>query len=95
MSLRRFSQESQKASLREFPKHGSPLVLFLLLGRFERNAVIERFERSASFDKAQDERMIEPAMVSLPNHLNGLNDLNALRYLLARGIVFLRGRFSA
>jgi hypothetical protein len=28
----------------------------------------QRFERSASFDKAQDERMIEPVMVSLPNH---------------------------
>jgi hypothetical protein len=44
MSLLRFSQESRKASLREFPKPGSPLVLFTL-GRFERNAVIERFER--------------------------------------------------
>jgi hypothetical protein len=28
----------------------------------------QRLERSVSFDKAQDERMIEPVMVSLPNH---------------------------
>jgi hypothetical protein len=43
--------------------------------RFENSRNVEvpvrnpkRFERSASFDKSQDERKIEPVMVSLPNH---------------------------
>jgi hypothetical protein len=34
----------------------------------DRSSGSKRFERSASFDQAQDERKIEPVMVSLPNH---------------------------
>ena len=51
-SLHTFAQAprfSNVSTFREVPKRGSFPLFVLLLGRFERNAVIERFEPACSF----------------------------------------------